>query len=53
VTFKVDARVALLKGFNVDGDQTYRDYKKFRTSTKIVTMGEVHELPAAVEPSKQ
>jgi len=53
VTFKVDARVALLKGFNVDGDQTYRDYKKFRTSTKIVTMGEVHEQPASAEPSKQ
>jgi hypothetical protein len=53
VTFKVDARVALLKGFNVDGEQTYRDYKKFRTSTKIVSMGEVHEQPAPAEPSKQ
>jgi len=41
LTFKVDARVALLKGFNVDGDQEYRDYKKFRTSAKIVGMGEV------------
>ncbi len=53
VTFKVDARVALLKGFNVDGEQTYRDYKKFRTSTKIVSMGEVQEQPATAEPSKQ
>ncbi|HTS05670.1 MAG TPA: hypothetical protein VMP68_08810 [Candidatus Eisenbacteria bacterium] len=53
VTFKVDARVALLKGFNVDGEQTYRDYKKFRTSTRIVSMGEVHEQPAVAEPSKQ
>jgi hypothetical protein len=43
VTFKVDARVALFKGFNVDGDQEYRDYKKFRTSSKIVGMGEVPE----------
>jgi hypothetical protein len=41
VTFKVDARVALFKGFNVDGDQDFRDYKKFRTSSKIVGMGEV------------
>jgi hypothetical protein len=41
VTFKLDARVALLKGFNIDGDQEYRDYKKFRTSAKIVGMGEV------------
>lgn len=53
VTFKVDARLALLKGFKVDGEQTYRDYKKFRTSTKIVSMGEVHEQPAVAEPSKQ
>jgi hypothetical protein len=43
VTFKVDARVALFKGYNVDGDQQYRDYKKFRTSTKIVGMGEVKD----------
>jgi hypothetical protein len=41
VTFKVDARVALLKGFNIAGDQEYRDYRKFRTSAKIVGMGEV------------
>jgi hypothetical protein len=41
VTFKVDARVALFKGFNLDGDQEYRDYRKFRTSAKIVGMGEV------------
>jgi len=43
VTFKVDARVALLKGYKIDGDQQYRDYKKFRTSSKIVGMGEVQE----------
>ncbi len=41
VTFKVDARVALFKGFNIDGEQQYRDYKKFRTTSKIVGMGEV------------
>ncbi len=43
ITFKVDARVALFKGYNIDGDQEYRDYKKFRTSSKIVGMGEVKE----------
>jgi hypothetical protein len=43
VTFKIDARVALFKGYNVDDDQTYRDYKKFRASSKIVGMGEVKE----------
>jgi len=40
---KVDVRVALLKNFNVDADVTYRDYKKFRTDTKIVGVGEVPE----------
>jgi hypothetical protein len=43
VTYKVDARVALFKGFNVDGEQEYRDYKKFRTSSKIVGVGELKE----------
>jgi len=33
----------LLKGYKIDGDQEYRDYKKFRTSSKIVGMGEVQE----------
>jgi hypothetical protein len=41
VTFRVDVRVALFKDYNVDGDQEYRDYKKFRTSAKIIGMGEV------------
>jgi hypothetical protein len=40
---KVDARVALLKGFNLEQDTTYRDYKKFRADTKIVPVGEVTE----------
>ncbi|HZQ95787.1 MAG TPA: hypothetical protein VFA67_12305 [Candidatus Sulfotelmatobacter sp.] len=41
LTFKVDARLALLKGFKLDGEETFRDYRKFRTSSKIVGMGEV------------
>jgi len=41
ISFKLDARVALLKGYKIDGDQQYRDYKKFRTSSRIVGMGEV------------
>ena len=53
VNYKVDARVALLKGFNVNGEQDFRDYKKFTTSSKIIGMSEVHEQPAAVESSKQ
>jgi len=40
---KLDVRLALLKNFNVDQDTTYRDYKKFRTDTKIVGMEEIQE----------
>jgi len=40
LTAKVDVRVALLKNFNVDADVTYRDYKKFRTDSKIVGAAE-------------
>jgi hypothetical protein len=40
---KVDVRLALLKNFNVEDEQTFRDYKKFRTDTKIVGIGEVPE----------
>ena len=38
---KLNVRVALLKNFNVDEDDTYRDYKKFRASARIVGMQEV------------
>jgi hypothetical protein len=44
VTAKVDVRVALLKDFNVEEDQTFRDYKKFRTTTKIIGADEVHRI---------
>jgi hypothetical protein len=43
LSFKVDARVALFKGFNINGEQEFRDYKKFRTSSKIVGIGEVKD----------
>ena len=43
VAIKVDVRVALLKNFNVEADVTFRDYKKFRTDTKIVPVGELQE----------
>jgi len=41
INYKFNARLGLVKGFNIDGEQTYRDYKKFRTSAKIVGMREV------------
>ena len=43
VNYKFNARLGLVKGFNVDGEQTFRDYKKFRTSTKIIGMREVQD----------
>jgi hypothetical protein len=41
VTAKIDVRLALLKNFDVDVEQTYRDYKKFRATAKIVSVGDV------------
>jgi hypothetical protein len=35
-----DMRLALFKNFNIDLDQSYRDYKKFRADTKIMVVGE-------------
>jgi hypothetical protein len=49
VAIKVDARLALVKGFNLEADQTFSDYKKFRSRTRIVGVGEVKES----EPQKQ
>jgi len=40
VQFHLDARLALLKSYNLDVEQTYREYKKFRTDTKITLVGE-------------
>jgi len=40
VQFRLDARVALLKNYREDVEQTFRDYKKFRTETKITVVGE-------------
>jgi hypothetical protein len=34
-----DARIALFKSFDDDVEQTYSDYKKFRTDTKITVLG--------------
>jgi hypothetical protein len=41
VALRVDARVALLKNFNVEQDVTYTDYKKFHSAARIVGMEEV------------
>ena len=36
----LDVRIALLKNYDEDIEQTFRDYKKFRTDTRITVVGE-------------
>ncbi|MGB9362013.1 MAG: hypothetical protein WCA99_10440 [Candidatus Sulfotelmatobacter sp.] len=43
VEFKIDARVALLKEYNVEEERTFRDYKKFRATTKILAVEDVQK----------
>jgi hypothetical protein len=43
VALKLDAKVALFKNLDYDIDVTYRDYKKFRTDTKILSVGEAQQ----------
>ena len=43
VAVKVDARLALLKEYNVEIEQTYRDYKKFRATTKILAVEDLQK----------
>ncbi len=50
VAIKVDVRVALLKNFNLEADVTYRDYKKFRTDTRIVPAAEIPNSPSQFSP---
>ena len=44
VDVKLDARVALLKGVNENIHVTYKDYRKFRTDTKI-SLAEPESVP--------
>jgi hypothetical protein len=43
VNLKVDAKIALLKNFDVAYDVTFRDYQKFRTDAVIRPLGAVQE----------
>jgi len=36
----LDVRIALFKNYDEDIEQTFRDYRKFRTDTKITVVGE-------------
>jgi hypothetical protein len=41
VSFRFDARIALFKSYNEEDEDTFRDYKKFRATAKIVSVGDV------------
>ncbi len=43
LTAKIDVRLALLKNFNVDVEQTFRDYKKFRATSRILAVEDVQK----------
>jgi hypothetical protein len=43
VEFRMDAKLALVKTYREDVQQTFRDYKKFRTDSKITVLGESRE----------
>jgi hypothetical protein len=43
VTAKIDVRLALLKNFDVDVEQSFRDYKKFRTTSRILAVEDVQK----------
>jgi hypothetical protein len=40
VAVQIDLRLALVKEYHDDVDMTFRDYKKFRSETKITVIGE-------------
>jgi hypothetical protein len=43
VAAKVDVRLGLVKDFDVNLEQTCRDYKKFRSSSRLIAVKEVHD----------
>ena len=43
VTAKIDVRLGLIKNFDVDLEQSFRDYKKFGSSSKVIAGGDVKE----------
>jgi hypothetical protein len=43
LTVKVDVRFALLKNFNVDLEQSFHDYKKFRATSRVLAVEDVQK----------
>ena len=52
INFKFDARLALLKGYKIEGEQAFSDYKKFGTSSKIVGFSGNLADPPVVPPHR-
>jgi hypothetical protein len=50
VALKLDARLALLKGLNIEEDVAFRDYKKFRTDSRIVPAADIQDPPIQSSP---
>jgi hypothetical protein len=43
LTVRVDVRLALLKNVNVDLEQSFRDYKKFRATSRVLAVEDVQK----------
>jgi len=43
VSLRIDVRLALLKNFNVNVEQSFHDYKKFRATTRILAVEDVQK----------
>jgi hypothetical protein len=43
LTAKVDVRLALLKNFDVDIEQSFRDYKKFRATSRVLAVEDIQK----------
>src|SRR5579863_824347 len=41
LTAKIDVRLGLIKNFDFDVEQSFRDYKKFRSSTRILAVEDI------------
>ncbi|HEX3819199.1 MAG TPA: hypothetical protein VHW45_02645 [Candidatus Sulfotelmatobacter sp.] len=50
LTAKIDVRLALVKNYDVNMEQAFHDYRKFRTTSKIVGIGEVKQAFPGEQP---
>jgi len=43
ITLKVDVRLGLVNGFNIEEDDTFRDYEKFHSESKLLVAPDLSE----------